>query len=168
MNNRNISRIVAMEICQSHPNKKSYNTDAYYAMLANQLLNDFKQLRLDLGKQTSSIIRYSAVLLVNYMEDIVADSEQWRSFSALNQQMFGEAVPMYHNVGAEYFPDEPSFEAVRFIVWHATTEMDDIWRSANDESLRKMAIVAFAKQYRGFNKQQQYNSPQDGTLPLSE
>lgn len=152
MNNRKISRIVAMDICQSHPNKKAYNTDAYYAMLANQLLNDFKQLRLDFGKQTSPIMRYSAVLLANYMEDIVADSGLWRSFSALNQQMFGEAVPMYHDGEAEYFPDEPSFEAVRFIVWHGATEMDNIWWNANDESLRKMAIVAFDRLYKTFEQ----------------
>ena len=78
MNNRKIHRIVAMDICQSHPNKKSYDTDAYYAKLANQLLDDFKQLRMDFGQQTSPIMRYSAILLANYMEDIVADSGQWR------------------------------------------------------------------------------------------
>ena len=36
-----IHRIVTMDICQSHPNKKAYNTDTYYAKLANQLLDDF-------------------------------------------------------------------------------------------------------------------------------
>ena len=143
MNNRKIHRIVAMDICQSHPNNKAYITDTYYARLANQLLDDFRRLHFDYGKQTSPIMRYSAILLANYMEDIVADSGQWRAFSALNQQMFGQAVPMYHNADAEYYPDEPSFEAVKFIVWHAATEMDDIWWNADDELLREMAIVAF-------------------------
>ena len=45
MSTTKIHRIVAMDICQSHPNKKAYQTDAYYAKLANQLLDDFKQLR---------------------------------------------------------------------------------------------------------------------------
>lgn len=152
MNTRKVHRIVAMDICLSHPNKKAYNTDAYYAKLANQLLDDFKQLHLDLGEQTSAIMRYSAVLLANYMEDIVADSGQWRSFSALNQQMFGQAVPMYHDDSAEYYPDEPCFEAVRFIVWHAATEMDDIWWNADNGSLRNMAILAFDRLNRAFEQ----------------
>ena len=36
MSTTKIHRIVAMDICQSHPNKKAYQTDAYYAKLANQ------------------------------------------------------------------------------------------------------------------------------------
>ena len=134
---------MAMDICQSHPNKKAYQTDAYYAKLANQLLDDFKQLRLDFGEPTEPIMRYAAILLANYMEDIVADSGQWRAFSSLCQQMFGQIVPMYHDANSEYYPDEPCFEAVRFIVWHAATEMNDIWWNANESSLRKMATVAF-------------------------
>ena len=147
-----IHRIVAMDICQAHPNKKAYDTDAYYTKLANQLLDDFKQLRLDFGEQTAPILRYTAILLSNYMEDIVADSGQWRSLSALCQQMFGQAVPMYHDENAEYYPDEPSFEAVRFIVWHAATEMDDIWWNADDSSLKKMAMVAFDRLDRSFEQ----------------
>ncbi|MBR5716343.1 MAG: DUF3843 family protein [Bacteroidales bacterium] len=145
MKTRNSQRIVAMDLRQSHPSMAAYDTDAYYTKLANQLLDDFKRLRLDLGEQTSSIMWLSAVLLANYMEDIVADSGQWRSFSALCQQMFGQAVPLYHDADAEYYPDEPCFEAVRFIVWHAATEKNDSWWNADDESLRRMATVAFER-----------------------
>ena len=142
---RKVHRIVAKDISQSHPNKKEYQTDAQYAKLANQLLDDFGHLQLDFGEQTPSIMRYTAVMLANYMEDIVADSGQWRSFSALCKQMYGQSTPMYHDADAEYYPDEPSLEAVRFIVWHAATEMDDIWWNADERSLKKMAIVAFAR-----------------------
>ena len=150
MKTRNIQRIAAVEIRKSHPNEKAYDTDLYYAKLANQLLDDFSRLSLDLGEQATSIMRYSAVLLANYMEDIVADSGQWRSVSNLSQQMFGQVVPIYHDANAEYYPDEPSFEAVRFIVWHAATEMDDIWWNADNESLRKIATVAFGRLNRVF------------------
>ena len=147
-----IHRIVAMDIRQAHPDKKAYDTDAYYTKLANQLLDDFKQLRVDCGKQTIPILRYAAIMLTNYMEDIVADSGQWRSFSALCQQMFGLSVPMYHDENEEYYPDEPSFEVVRFIVWHAATEMDDIWWNADASPLRKMAMVAFDRLNRTFEQ----------------
>ena len=152
MSTTKIHRIVAMDICQSHPNKKAYQTDAYYANLANQLLDDFKRLRLDFGKQTSPIMRYTATLLSNYMEDIVADSGQWRAFSSLCQQMFGQVVPMYHDANSEYYPDEPCFEAVRFLVWHAATEMDDIWWNADNGALKRMAMVAFDRLDKAFEQ----------------
>lgn len=135
--------IVAMDIRQSHPNKNAYNTDAYYTRLANMLLDDFEKLRLDFGEQTAPILRYAAILLANYMEDIVADSGQWKSFSALCKQMFGQDIPLYHDSAAEYFSDEPSLGAVRFLVWHAATEMGDNWWNADAMSLQKMAMVAF-------------------------
>ena len=147
-----IRRIVAMDICLSHPNEKAYQTDAYYAKLANQLLDDFKQLRLDFGKQTSPIMRYTAILLASYMEDIVADSGQWRAFSSLCQQMFGQIVPLYHDANSEYYPDEPCFKAVRFLVWHAATEMCDIWWDADDSALKRMAMVAFDRLEKAFEQ----------------
>ena len=127
---------MASDIGMSHPKKKAYSTDMYYAKLANRLLDDFKRLRLDFGVQTMAIMRYAAITLANYMEDIVADSGQWRTFSALCEQLFGQAIPMYHDADAEYYPDEPCIEVVRFLVWHAATEMDDIWWNAGDQSLR--------------------------------
>ena len=152
MSTTNIRRIVAMDIRQAHPNKKAYTTDIYYTKLANQLLDDFARQPIDLGDQAGPIMRYAATLLANYMEDIVADSGQWRSLSALCLQMFGQAVPMYHKADAEYYPDEPSFEAVRFIVWHAATEMDDIWWNAGHRSLRTMATIAFDRLNRTFEQ----------------
>lgn len=152
MDTRTVYGIVANDIRDAHPNKKAYATDAYYARWANQLLDDFSQLRLNLGQQTPSIMRYAAIQLANYLEDIVADSGQWRAFSALSQQMFGQTVPMYHDDNAAYYPDEPCFEAVRFIVWNAATEMDDKWWNADDESLRKMATAAFDRMERTFEQ----------------
>ena len=134
-----------MDICQSHPNKKAYKTDSYYTRLANQLLDDFKQLHLDFGKQTEPILRYTAILLANYMEDIVADSGQWRSFSALCNQMFGLDVPIYHNGDDEYYPDEPSLDAIKFIVWHAATEMDDKYWNADYLLFSLMATAAYTR-----------------------
>lgn len=145
MNIRRTHRIVAKDISQSHPHKKSYKTDAFYARLANQLFEGFQQICLDLGENTCTIERYAAILLANYMEDIVTDSGQWRSFSELCKQMFGYPVPLYHNEDEEYYPDEPSFAAVRFIVWHAANEMDDVWWNADTNELFLMAQSAYSQ-----------------------
>lgn len=102
------NRIVATDLCHSHPGQRAHRTDAFYVQLANQLLNDFWKAHIDLGENTAVILRYTAVSLASYMEDVVADSGQWRMFSTLCQKMFGWPVPMYHDADEEYYPDEPS------------------------------------------------------------
>ena len=121
-------RILISDFTHAHPQtKRAYPTDSYYTKLANRLLDDFYNTNVDLEEKTECILRYAAITLACYLEDVIADSGQWRSFSALCQQMFGWPVPVYHNNEEEYYPDEPSMMAVRFLIWHAATEMDDIW-----------------------------------------
>lgn len=61
---------------------------------------------------TPKVIHQAAITLTSYLEDVVADSGPWRMFSQLCQQMYGHPVPMYHKQ-EEYYPDEPSLNAVR-------------------------------------------------------
>ena len=69
-----INRIVAFDISHTHPGHKSYDTDSYYVKLANRLLDSFDKAHLDLGDATPNIMRYAAISLASYMEDVVADS----------------------------------------------------------------------------------------------
>ena len=120
-------RILIADFTHAHPSgKRAYPTDSYYTRLANSILEDFCNAGIDLEAKTESIFRYASITLACYMEDIVADSGQWRAFSDLCRQMFGWPVPVYHDKDEEYYTDEPSMMAVRFLIWHAATEMDDI------------------------------------------
>lgn len=139
------NRIVATDLCHSHPGQRAHRTDAFYVQLANQLLNDFWKAHIDLGENTAVILRYTAVSLASYMEDVVADSGQWRMFSTLCQKMFGWPVPMYHDADEEYYPDEPSMMAVRYLIWNAATEMDDIWWKPEIQEFDCMAQIAFKR-----------------------
>lgn len=121
-------RILISDFTHAHLlTKRAYPTDSYYTKLANRLLEDFCNTNVDLEENTESIFRYASITLACYLEDIVADSGQWRAFSDLCQQLFGWPVPVYHDNKEVYYPDEPSMMAVRFLIWHAATEMDDIW-----------------------------------------
>lgn len=145
--------IPATEIRAGHPDiKKTHRTDFYYAKLAGRLLDDFIKTGVRLGKETPEILHYAAITLANYMEDIVADSGQWRMFSDLCQQMFGEPVPMYHNDEEEYYPDEPSLMAVRFLIWHAASEMSEYWWNADLEELDTLANAAYERLCDEFEK----------------
>ena len=139
-------RILISDITHAHPLlKKAYPTDSYYTKLANRILDDFCNTDVDLEETTESIFRYAAITLACYLEDIVADSGQWRAFSDLCQKMFGWPVPVYHDKEEEYFPDEPSMMAVRFLIWHGATEMDDIWWKPDIPELEELAKTAYLR-----------------------
>ena len=138
-------RILISDITHAHLLKRTYPTDSYYTKLANRLLDDFCNTDVDLEENTESIFRYAAITLACYLEDIVADSGQWRAFSDMCQKMFGWPVPVYHDKDEEYFPDEPSMMAVRFLIWHAATEMDDIWWKPNLHDLETLAKTAYLR-----------------------
>jgi hypothetical protein len=75
-------KIYTSDITEVNPYPpKGYPTDFYYTQLANKLLEDFSNSDVDLGNSHSDIIRLAAITLTKYMEDIVADSGQWRMFS---------------------------------------------------------------------------------------
>ena len=146
-------KIYTSDITEVNPYPpKGYPTDFYYTQLANKLLEDFSNSDVDLGNSHSDIIRLAAITLTKYMEDIVADSGQWRMFSYLCQQMFGWPVPMYHDEEEEYYPDEPSLMAVRYLIWHAATETDDIWWEPDLDELDELANIAYQRLCDEFEK----------------
>ena len=148
-----IKKIYTSDISTSHPGiGKVYATDYYYTQLANKLLDDFKKANVDFEDSTANIMRYAAISLTLYMEDIVADSGQWRMFSDLCHEMFGWPVPMYHDETEEYYPDEPSLMAVRYIIWHAANEMEGIWWNPDYDKLDTLATVAYQRLSDEFEK----------------
>jgi hypothetical protein len=144
--------VLAYHLHHSHPANASYSTDGFYLQLANQLLNDFIRSHIDVGEATGNIFHFAAASLACYLEDIVAGSGQWRMFSALCQQMFGSPVPMYHDAEEEYYPDEPSMMAVRYLIYNAATEMDDIWWKPETSELDQLARIAFLRIDAAFEK----------------
>lgn len=146
-------RILISDFTHAHPLlKRAYSTDSYYTKLANRILDDFCNTDVYLKENTESIFRYAAITLACYLEDIVADSGQWKAFSDLCMQMFGWPVPVYHDNNEEYYPDEPSLMAVRFLIWHAATEMDDIWWNPNIPQFETLARSAYLRLTEEFEK----------------
>ena len=58
------------------------------------------------------------------------------------RQSLGIPVPLYHD-DEEYYPDEPSLAAIRFLVWHAANEMTDNVYHADTPRIWKMAQAAY-------------------------
>ena len=77
-----------------------------------------------------------------YTRFVVADMGVWHSFSDLCMKLYGYPVPMYH-ADKEYYPDEPSLDAVRYLVWDVANEMfpDRIFET--DRLLQEMGQEAY-------------------------
>lgn len=106
----------------ARPLQIDYPTDSYYVPLANKILrtlvNNYK------GKEilTVDVLAQIARKVTWYFEDIVADMGIWKSFSELCKKMYGYNVPIYH-FNEDYYADEPSLNAVRYIIWDVVSEL---------------------------------------------
>ncbi len=113
--------ITTQEIRLAHPGLSACATDPYYTRFANQL---FDRLRTFVGKDIpdKNFTRTLARKLTCYFEDVVADMGVWRAFSDKCMQLYGHPVPMYH-ADEDYYPDEPSLDAVRYLIWDVANDL---------------------------------------------
>lgn len=137
-----IKKIVAKDIKSWHPFKKDYSSDQYYQRIANLLQDTFYTINIDVKDKTDEVFHESAILLTRYMEDIMADCGIWRMFSEQCQQLYGHPVPMYHEQ-EEYYPDEPSKNAVRFLIWSTISNITDEIVSTDGDAIERMATHAY-------------------------
>jgi len=137
-----LKKIVTNDIKKCHPYQKSYDTDLYYQRLANRLQDTFCSFGNIYDHCNNEVIHRASIILANYMEDIVADSGQWRSFSNLCQELYGHPVPLFHEE-EEYYPDEPSMNAIRYLVWSIVTEVSDELVMPDAILMRVMATAAY-------------------------
>ena len=137
-----VEKIVAKDIKRWHPYKKGYASDHYYQRMANQILKSFHTININETSHTARIYREAAILLANYMEDIVANCGIWRMFSEKCQQLYGHPVPMYHEQ-EEYYPDEPSKNAVHFLIWSVIANVTDDIVIADNKAIEEMTAKAY-------------------------
>lgn len=137
-----LKKIVVNDISEWHPSSIPSPTDTFYQQLANRLQKTFASLPFPEGTLPVDVIRAAAVRLTNYMEDIVADSGIWNAFSSLCQEMYGHPVPVFHEE-EDYYPDEPSRNAVCFILWTVFVEEIEGVAIADSPVLRLMADSAY-------------------------
>lgn len=113
--------ITAKELRMARPFDTVCATDTYYTRFANRLNNKLLGF-VDKNGANKTFIHRLALRLTLYLEDIVADMGVWHSFSDLCMKLYGYPVPMYHS-DEEYYPDEPSFDAVRYLIWDVSSDL---------------------------------------------
>lgn len=111
--------IAAKDYMAWWPTVKRTQTDDYYIRLANRLCEAVSTLHSDV--LTPRVLAEVARRLTCYFEDVVADMGLWRTFSAICREKYGYPVPLYHDE-EEYYDDEPSFNAVSYLVWQTVSD----------------------------------------------
>lgn len=134
--------ITTKDIKKCHPNENPSPTDRFYQQLANRLQGAFCSFDGIIDEFSAEVMHRGAIVLANYLEDIVADSGQWRTFSALCQEMYGHPVPLYHQ-DEEYYPDEPSLNAVRYLLWCVMSEVSKQYVFPDAKPLELMSNAAY-------------------------
>ena len=146
-----LKKIVNIDIKKCHPYQTPSQTDLYYQRLANRLQDVFCSLGKIGDEQTGEMMHRGAIILTNYMEDIVADSGQWRTFSNLCQEFFGHPVPLFHE-DEEYYPDEPSLNAIRYLLWSVASDVSEEFVFADSKVIELMATAAYNILYDTFEE----------------
>lgn len=119
-----MTSITNLVYANARPRRRPYSTDTYYVPLANKILklltSNYKGKDILNTETLGQIARKTTW----YFEDIVADMGIWRSFSEQCKKIYGYDVPLFHDP-EDYFADEPSLNAVRYIVWDVVSELHD-------------------------------------------
>ncbi len=136
-----LKKIVTNDINRCHPNQNPYQTDMYYQRLANRLQDAFCSLGSIIEGFTDEVMHRGAIMLANYMEDIVADSGQWRTFSNLCQKLYGHPIPLFHE-SEVYYPDEPSMNAIRYLLWSVVSDVSGDYVLPEAKAIKQMAVAA--------------------------
>ncbi|MCM1369703.1 MAG: DUF3843 family protein [Candidatus Amulumruptor caecigallinarius] len=101
-------------------------SDAYYLDVANHMLDNVENSQFA-RKISSGLLRKVILTLVDYLKDVVSDFGLWRSFVEANRSLYGWSVP-FHDIPEEYVDYELNAEDVRFLVWYATSMLDETRR----------------------------------------
>lgn len=102
---------------------KTSETDIAYLEVANKINEKISLSKF--GKTLHpGIMKRVALILTDYLQDIVSDAGVWRSFVDACRKLYGFSVP-FHPVPETYVDYELNIEDVRFLVWYAVAMLDE-------------------------------------------
>lgn len=89
--------------------------DAWYRDFAGQLLSLLQRSSL-FAADAPEVRQRAALHLALYLQDAVAQTGGWLSFTRCCRELYGRPVPLY-TLQADYVPDEINPEDVSFLLW---------------------------------------------------
>jgi len=99
-----------------HPYTQHSQVDFYYLRMCNKLLKE--SIDEPLLRETKwSGFKDLICMLLCWFEDVISETNIWRSFTAEHKRLYGKFLPFY-DTAVDYYDDEINLQDVRFLVWH--------------------------------------------------
>ncbi len=93
-------------------------TDNYYLKICNEVNN---VLFLEYGEVLANYLDEDEIglmscFLVSYFEDIISETNIFRAFTNIHQNLYGKRLPFYNTT--EYYEDEINIQDIQFLIWY--------------------------------------------------
>lgn len=113
-------KIFPKDWLQLHPYTQSTPVDSYYTRIANRIYDILEATELVNSFEDDEPVQIS-IRLAAYFEDVISQTNIWRTFITGYKEKFGHYLPFY-TVDDHYYDDEVNYEDIRFILWHFTQQ----------------------------------------------
>ncbi|WP_345190745.1 DUF3843 family protein [Algibacter agarivorans] len=101
------------------PQNYSGKTDLYYLKVANKINTNFipsSEFMLSQFIEKEDIFLLCC-FITSYFEDIISQTNIWRSFKLMHNKLYSKKLPFY-SIDEDYEDDEINFEDVAFLTWY--------------------------------------------------
>jgi hypothetical protein len=101
------------------PYDKQKTTDSYYLKLSNDVKHAIVTSKHSLVLQRyleEEEMNHLACFLTSYFEDIISETNIWRSFIRIHKRLYKKQLPFY--ILDEYYEDEINLQDVCFLIWY--------------------------------------------------
>ncbi len=113
-------KIFPKDWLQVHPYVQSTPVDSYYTRIANRIYDILEATDLVNSFSRDESIQI-AIRLAAYFEDVISQTNIWRTFITDYKARFGHYLPFY-TTDDHYYDDEVNNEDIRLILWHYTQQ----------------------------------------------
>lgn len=139
------NKIYPVDLNDLHPYKQTDEVDTFYAKIATQIYQILKSSNINEVIRNDASIRYTAIALTGYFEDIISETGIWQSFTETCRKRYGRYVPFF-DTNEEYYTDEINPEDVCFLLWyHAQSFCEDgTLLNPENEALHYIAAAIYA------------------------
>ncbi|MBN2775194.1 MAG: DUF3843 family protein [Prolixibacteraceae bacterium] len=112
------NRIYIKQWLELKPYSKQTLTDNYYLNLSNKIKKvllepDSFILQRFIGEFEIDLL---SCLLVSYFEDIISETNIWKTFTHIHREHYKKILPFYES--DNYFEDEINLQDVSFLIWY--------------------------------------------------
>ncbi len=111
-----IASVTGKEWSETHPANLSCASDAYYADLANEVIDFISRYTIQVS-EPEPLIRELGRTLAAYLEAVVSGTKVFSAMRRVCLNRYGYRLPFYDCTHEDYMEDHINIEDIRFLIW---------------------------------------------------